>query len=170
MKNGKIPMNDFYINLNKKISSNSAMCELLNVANKSITIYVYCMFSAVMIYLLFAQRFHEHVVITIFCALGFFLVTFIRNFISRTRPFAKYGFEPIVKCKKQNRSMPSRHTYSVFVIAIATLLIHPALFAFNLFCGIVLALTRILSGVHYISDILAGIAFAIVFGMLCIVV
>ena len=163
-------MNDFYINLNKKISSNSAMCKLLNIANKSITTYVYCMFTAIMIYLLFAQRFHEHIVITLFCGAGFFLVTFIRRYIIRIRPFAKYGFQPIIKCKKQDCSMPSRHTYSVFVIAIATFLIHPALFAFNIFCGIVLALTRILSGVHYISDILAGIAFAMVFGILCIVI
>lgn len=158
-------MNDFYIDLNRKISANSVLCRLLRVVNRSITAYVCCMFSVIMIYLLFAHRFYDHVMITLFCGVGFFLITFIRKFISRIRPFARYGFEPLIKCKKRDCSMPSRHTYSIFVIAIATYTIHPALFAFNLICGVILALTRILAGVHYISDILVGIASAIVFGV-----
>ncbi|MDD8049061.1 MAG: phosphatase PAP2 family protein [Thomasclavelia sp.] len=92
--------------------------------------------------------------------ISFSIVTLIRKIIDRPRPFIKYDFEPLYY-KKEGESFPSRHTVSAISIAVA-------LFHVNMVIGIVVlilaslvALSRILSGVHYPSDVIVGILIAL---------
>ncbi|MFR5847382.1 MAG: phosphatase PAP2 family protein [Streptococcus salivarius] len=56
------------------------------------------------------------------------------------------------------KSFPSRHVFSATVIAMLALTLNPWLGGAMLFLAMALALLRVLGGVHYPSDVLAGYA------------
>jgi undecaprenyl-diphosphatase len=55
-------------------------------------------------------------------------------------------------------SFPSGHTITAFAVAIALSDFYPALFPALLFCAVSVAVSRILLGMHFLSDVLAGVA------------
>lgn len=55
-------------------------------------------------------------------------------------------------------SFPSGHTITAFAVAGTLGLFYPALLPVLLFCAVSIALSRILLGMHFMSDILAGAA------------
>jgi len=53
-------------------------------------------------------------------------------------------------------SFPSGHTITAFSVAIALGEFYPALFPALLFCALSIAISRILLGMHFLSDVVAG--------------
>jgi undecaprenyl-diphosphatase len=53
-------------------------------------------------------------------------------------------------------SFPSGHTITAFAVAISLGAFYPALLAGLLFCAASVAVSRILLGMHYLSDVIAG--------------
>jgi len=53
-------------------------------------------------------------------------------------------------------SFPSGHTMTAFAVAIPFSLFYPELTAGLLFCALSIALSRILLGMHFLSDVVAG--------------
>ena len=64
------------------------------------------------------------------------------------------------------KSFPSRHVFSATVIAMLALTLNPWLGGAMLFLAGALALLRVLGGVHYPSDVLAGYVIGILVGLL----
>lgn len=55
-------------------------------------------------------------------------------------------------------SFPSGHTITAFAVAISFSLFYPGLMVGLLFCAVSVALSRILLGMHFLSDVVAGAA------------
>jgi undecaprenyl-diphosphatase len=53
-------------------------------------------------------------------------------------------------------SFPSGHTITAFAVAVSVSLIYPELAAGLLFCALSVAASRIVLGMHFLSDVLAG--------------
>ena len=53
-------------------------------------------------------------------------------------------------------SFPSGHTITAFAIAVSLIQFYPSLTAGLLFCAISIAVSRVLLGMHFLSDVLAG--------------
>lgn len=92
------------------------------------------------------------------------LVTKFRDKIDRPRPFDVLDVVPLEK-HSSGHSFPSLHCSSSFVITMSLYYIHPVLGVLGLIVSVFVALSRLLAGVHYPSDILAGIAIGIAFGI-----
>ena len=75
-------------------------------------------------------------------------------------------FEPLIKKDSLGKSFPSRHVFSATTIAMFTLLLNPWLGGTMLFLAAILAILRVLGGVHYPSDVLAGYVIGILVGLL----
>ena len=74
--------------------------------------------------------------------------------------------QPLIKKDSLGKSFPSRHVFSATTIAMFTLLLNPWLGGTMLFLAAILAILRVLGGVHYPSDVLAGYVIGILVGLL----
>lgn len=101
----------------------------------------------------------------------FVLGTLLRAAINRPRPYEALHFVPLFPKNTKGQSMPSRHCFSAAAIAVAAFTVWEPLGVITGLLAAVVAMTRVLTGVHYPSDVLAGLAFgagAAVLGFLII--
>ena len=94
------------------------------------------------------------------------LVSVIRLVINAKRPYEVYDYTPSVKKNTVGKSFPSRHTVSAFIIAMAFLYINTSLGVIMFCLATAIGLTRILSGVHFVRDVVGGAAIGIIIGIL----
>ncbi len=71
-----------------------------------------------------------------------------------------YGFDPLTIAGYMWRSIPSGHTTTVFTLAFALTILYPRLRALWFLAAAFLAASRIIIDMHYLSDVLAGVAVA----------
>ncbi len=96
-------------------------------------------------------------------AISFAIVSVIRFIIDEKRPYEIYGYTPIIGHQKRGKSFPSRHVFSAFMLAMTYMRFSYS--AGIIFCaiGFFLGLIRVIGGVHYIHDVIAGAYFAVIF-------
>ncbi len=90
--------------------------------------------------------------------------TLLRAAIDRPRPYAALGFVPLFPKAVQGQSMPSRHCFCAAAIAVAAAAVSAPLGAFAAVLAVLIAAGRVLAGVHWPSDVLAGLAFGAAVG------
>lgn len=95
------------------------------------------------------------------------LVTAIRYIINAKRPYEVYNYSPAVKKDTKGKSFPSRHTASAFIIAMAFLYIDTSVGIVMLILATAIGITRVLSGVHFIRDVIGGALISILVGLIC---
>lgn len=98
-------------------------------------------------------------------AAAFVVGTALRAAINRPRPYTKYGFVPLFPKDKTGQSMPSRHCFSAAAIAVAVWYVLPLLGTVLAVLAVIIAVSRVVTGVHFVSDVLAGLAFGLVFAV-----
>lgn len=91
-------------------------------------------------------------------------ITVMRRLIKRERPYIKYNAPSVIPKNSKSYSFPSRHTASAFIIAMGGYTVCLYFGIFLTVLALTLAVTRILAGVHYISDIVFAIFFSVLFG------
>lgn len=96
-------------------------------------------------------------------ATGFVLLSVFRAKYNAIRPYEKYNFKPLFPKDTHGKSFPSRHVFSIFACAGAVSFIYPVPGAFIYIMGVMLALIRVIAGIHFPKDVIAG-AFT---GILC---
>lgn len=90
-------------------------------------------------------------------------VTVLRFLLDKPRPFEVYKIEPLTKHAK-GKSCPSRHTASAFIIGMACLYISVPFGILTLCMACIVAVTRVLCGVHFILDVLLGAGISVAIG------
>ena len=99
----------------------------------------------------------------------FLLVTLIRPIINRQRPYDFFNAEPVGPYRSgKGKSMPSRHTASAAAIAIAVAYVfpHPVVFAAAAALALLIGALRVLSGQHFISDVLAATLLSVLISLI----
>lgn len=96
--------------------------------------------------------------------LGILIFLQLKRFARRRRPCA---IEP--SCWAQllppdQFSFPSGHTITAFAVSLPMIHFYPDLTAGLLFCAVSIAISRILLGLHFLSDVLAGAAIGALLG------
>lgn len=96
-------------------------------------------------------------------AVSFMLVSLFRNVRDEQRPYEIYNFKPLIQKDTKGKSFPSRHVFSIFVIAGTLFWFYPVVACIMGIMGVILAVIRVISGVHFPKDVIVGA----VAGMLC---
>lgn len=87
---------------------------------------------------------------------AFALLSAVRARIDAPRPCERDGVTPLVPRDGTGRSFPSRHAFSAFAIASCWWVACPAASVVLLGLACLLAIVRVLGGVHYSRDVAAG--------------
>ena len=90
------------------------------------------------------------------CGVPFVALSLGRRAIDAPRPFEAYGLEPLIPKESRGEGFPSRHVFSIFVIGTSLAYLCPPLGAVILALGVLLAAARVVSGVHFLRDVLVG--------------
>jgi len=101
-------------------------------------------------------------------AIGIALFLTLKERIGRRRPCA---LEPHCWSKllpPDQFSFPSGHTITAFAVSTSLISFYPGLAAGLLFCACSIGLSRILLGMHFLTDVLAGAAIGILIARLAV--
>lgn len=88
-------------------------------------------------------------------AISFVILSIIRKALNRPRPYEQLKIVPLLEKRSSGSSFPSRHIFSAFMIAGTVAYVMPLGYLLYL-PATLLALIRVIGGVHYPSDVLAG--------------
>ena len=91
-------------------------------------------------------------------AMGIALFLAIKRACRRKRPCALEPHCWATLLPPDQFSFPSGHTITAFSVAVSLSVFYPGMLAGLLFCAASVALSRILLGMHFLSDVLAGAA------------
>lgn len=94
------------------------------------------------------------------------LVSLLRRLINRPRPYESGGFPPLLPKHSSGCSFPSRHAFSVFIIAATAWEVWPPAGVGLGIVGVGLCAVRVIGGVHYPSDVAVGAAIGLAAGAL----
>ena len=157
----------FYKRITAPFQTHPKRIHFLKNSNRILTATVYMTYPLFLGVLLWKQddRLWKTALIP---AVSFVLLSLIRKKINRPRPYETWQLNPLIQKDTKGQSMPSRHIFSCTVIAMAFLSVIPPLGGLFLLWSFLLALVRVLGGVHYPSDVLAGFLSGIAAGILMI--
>lgn len=89
----------------------------------------------------------------------------IRKCIDAKRPYEKYNIKPLFVKDTKGESMPSRHVFSITIIAMCWLYVSVPVGIIMLMLVAIMAASRVLAGVHFVRDVVAGFAVGIICGI-----
>ena len=161
-------MNNIYERLNQFLWSHPTYKKVVGFL--TIALKYIMMASYVMLLIGFYITHDDYLIYAIIkpCA-AFLIVTVIRKLINQSRPYDYLEVTPLFE-HREGCSFPSRHAASAFIIAFTA--IH-----FDLYIGIVMlifafltAITRVLSGLHHISDVTAGMVLSLIIELIILAI
>lgn len=95
---------------------------------------------------------------------GYLAVTSLRRWCGAPRPYEVFGLPPLIPKNTKGNSFPSRHCASAAVIAVS---LWPISMLLGLGCSIIaflIAVCRVLAGVHFPRDVIAGLGLGSLIG------
>ena len=153
------------VRLNRAVRRSPEAVRLISDCNRMVTYAMLLIYPAVLLIMLLEKNSHFLRALLIPAASLAFLTAF-RPAVGRKRPFEVLDIEPLLPKEKGICSMPSRHVFSAAVISMAAAQVSPLLGGIGWIMTLVLGVCRVAAGVHYISDVAAGIAAGFLLGLL----
>ena len=159
--------NNYYERISKPFR-NEITIKIINILNKSLTTLGYISYPILLFYVYIIQ---EDLLIKciLIPGIGFVLLSFIRKLINRKRPYETFDIKPLIQKDTKGKSMPSRHVFSMSIIAVSWFHVIPSIGVILIVCSIMIAFIRFIGGVHYLSDVVVGFLSAIVWGLLFLI-
>ena len=127
----------------------------LKALNRVLTLSCYFLYPALLLWALVTRdpRLLRLVVVP---AVSFAALSLFRKALDRPRPYEALDIVPLIPRDKKGASFPSRHVFSVFVIAMAWGWVCLPVGWFLGTVGVLLAAVRVVAGIHFPGDVLAG--------------
>lgn len=154
-----------YIKITEPLRKNEEKTKRICAANQVLTSLIYCVYPLYLL-ALFLEK-NTLLLKSIFVpAVSFVLLTVIRRAINEPRPYEKFEMPPVIDKDTKGNSFPSRHVFSVFIIAFTIFMTCPGAGMMIALLGVVIAVVRVFGGVHYPHDVIAGAIFGIAAGII----
>lgn len=115
------------------------------------------------------QRFHALLAATLAVGAGIALFLELKRLFRRKRPCALEPHCWAELLPPDQFSFPSGHTITAFAVTAALAGFYPEMLPGLIFCAISIAASRVVLGMHFLSDVLAGGALGVTLGALAAV-
>lgn len=156
--------------VNDYVSKKSGLSRVIRYSGKAITTLTVILYISLLVYIGFHDGFTplcKNILITGGCFAG---LSVFRKKLNMPRPYEVYGFAPIIEKNTKGKSFPSRHVFSIFLIAVAYFYyggVFSYIAIFIAFIGILLCVIRVAGCVHFLKDVIAGAVSAVIMGVIC---
>lgn len=154
-----------YIKLTGIIRNNPKRIRLTKFLNRLLTSFIFLLYP-IFVVLLFVQKHPFFPRAILVPAISFVAVSVFRKVINVPRPYEKFEIPPVLEKDTPGKSFPSRHVFSVFVIAMTVFYLHTDAGILLFVIGVGLAAIRVIGGVHEPRDVIAGALIGIVSGII----
>lgn len=154
-----------YLKITEPLRQDSQKAEKIKSVNRILTGFVFCIYPLYLL-ILFIEKDTWFWRALIVPAVSFVLLTAVRRMINAPRPYERFGIPPVIEKDTKGKSFPSRHVFSVFMIAMTIFYAYPGPGILLGIIGILLGITRVRAGVHEPRDIIAGALFGILCGII----
>lgn len=158
------------IKILKAVARDEKRMRSLKLISKASSYALAAFFACQLILELMYSEYLECIISASSAAVGFIGVTVLRSTLNFKRPYEVYDFYEVPPRELSGKSFPSRHTYSGFAIATLSWLVSPLVFAGLMILALAIAVCRVLTGIHFLRDVLVGAAIGIVHGALPIII
>lgn len=155
---------DTYEKITSFFKNRSQDVEIIKVINKVLTLSVYLVYPVFVAILIFYHDVRYWKVLFI-PGISFVLVSLFRKYVNAPRPYEVLDINPIIKKDTKGQSFPSRHVFSVFIIAMSFCYVSIPIGVALMIIGILLGVIRVVGGVHFPKDVIAGAVVGILFGV-----
>ncbi len=149
-----------YKNMLRFMQKHKILKNLAITLGKTITIAVYIFYPMLLFYLYYIKS-TQFLRILLIPLISFTVLSIVRYFLNMPRPYEKYDIIPLYNKKTKGKSCPSRHTFSAFVIGFCIMYISVPLGAVIVLLAVILAVTRVVCGIHFIRDVVWGLIAAV---------
>lgn len=158
---------EWYQNISSRLTSHPPLLFLLRSFNRLMTVTMPLVYLALLVTTYLQLGLSQQVGIYLFIpASGFVILSLFRKKINHQRPYETWDIRPLLDKDSSGQSMPSRHVFSATIISMAYFHAWTLIGMILLICSGVLALVRVLCGVHYPKDVLVGYVCGLLWGFL----
>ena len=158
---------EWYQNISSRLTSHPPLLFLLRSFNRLMTFTMPLVYLALLVTTYLQLGLGQQVGIYLFIpASGFVILSLFRKKINHPRPYETWDIRPLLDKDSSGQSMPSRHVFSATIISMAYFHAWTLIGMILLICSGVLALVRVLCGVHYPKDVLVGYVCGLLWGFL----
>ena len=127
----------------------------LNIVNRGIVIVFYVVYALLFGWACVSDPWRLAPLVGV-TAVGFVAVSFFRRRFNAPRPYECCAIAPLIARDGAGKSFPSRHAFSAFAIAASWFAASAPVAVVLLVAAVVLAVCRVLGGVHFPRDVVAG--------------
>ncbi|MDY4647274.1 phosphatase PAP2 family protein [Aerococcus suis] len=157
----------FYQNLSHPFRRLTHGEALVNILNILLTLLYYAVYPILLV--MAWWQIHSWWVVLMLLAVpggSFLIVSAFRRWFNRQRPYEKWGINPLLKDIESGKSFPSKHVFSATIISVSVWFLFPVPGYILIGCALLLAIMRVIGGVHYPGDVLMGYLIGLLFGSL----
>ena len=144
-----------YIKITEPLRNNQERANRVTSLNHVLTALVFCVYP-LYLFMLFADKDPWLWRAILVPAVSFVGLSIVRKIINAPRPYEKFDMPPVLEKDTKGKAFPSRHVFSVFIIAMTIFYEHPGAGVMLGIIGLLLGIVRVLVGVHEPKDIAAG--------------
>ena len=151
--------------MTEAVGASAPLKAIIQWGNRAITWAVYLSYPVLLV-LLALQKNTALPAAVLIPGISFVLLSIFRDRVNAPRPYEVFGVPPVIVKNTKGHSFPSRHVFSIFVIAVTMYRFCPAAGILIGIAGLFLGAGRILGGVHFPRDVIAGTLIGIGCGIL----
>ena len=127
----------------------------LNIVNRGIVVVFYAAYALLLGWACVSDPWRLVPLVGV-TAVGFVAVSFFRRRFNAPRPYECCSIAPLIARDGAGKSFPSRHTFSALAIAASWFVASVPVAVVLLVAAVVLAICRVLGGVHFPRDVVVG--------------
>lgn len=157
---------DKYRKITECISGIKHGPKMVRLLDQLVTMIIFLLYPVLLGELYLLDRSDLLLPVLVVPANGFVVVSLMRHVIHSKRPYEVYDFTPIIQKETVEHSFPSRHVCSAVLIAMAFLQLDVSNGLEILLLAAILSALRVLGGVHFPKDVIAGYLMGLGFSLL----